>query len=219
MPLSSGDERNFVRRCGGVKTCDVSLRADAGCHEHAGGYELDGGHFVLLEMAATAEGCPDDREAQDRLLLDLLTSRPAVAVSDEGITLTTDRWRATFIEWQPSDPEVTLDGQAWLVVEFFDPTGEWSMAVDRPATLDIAAGTLTGPTGCGTVSVLASGDGILIPESDFVGWCAEATGPDLRYALDLERALVVGEMSAVIDGRVLVLTGPDGFGLTATPVE
>ena len=201
------------------------LGASLGCNQLGGRYRLDGDVLVVDELSSTEMGCDPPRHDQDRWFADLLTSRPALAVAGDDLTVTSGTTIITFRDREVADPDRELVGTTWEVDGFVDVDTAMSMAPPAtPGTLVLREdGWVTGSDGCNSIGYATGSEpeiGIrLAVEGDRIRFDGDPVsslqacegGEDYveRY-----RAVLRGTVTWSIEADRLTLVAPDGRGVT-----
>jgi heat shock protein HslJ len=194
---------------------DGTVGAHAGCNSMSGPATWDDGVLVVPAdgLAQTLIGCPDDLAAQDEWLVGLLTSRPAIALSDDGVLTVGDDSSGLTMQERADAALVgsdwVLDGLVTADAVSSVPTG----ARDPGLRLEEAEEgmRLAVRTGCnsgsGSVTVLADDD----PASGTLEVGPLAT---TRMACDEAATSVETHVLAVLDGTVTYAVEGDSLTLT-----
>jgi heat shock protein HslJ len=193
---------------------DGQLGAHAGCNSMSGAGRIESGALVVDELGMTEMGCPDGGNAQDAWIADLLTSRPALHLADDELTLTGDSITMVLLDREVADPDRPLAGTPWTVHTVFQGDSASSMMHPVPAVLTIepSTGSFLATTGCvggelhGTATVLGDRVSFLVTEEQpCVGG---SNGVD-----EAVRATLTGDLAYEIEAGSLRLLRPDGSGL------
>lgn len=198
---------------------DGTLDATAGCNSISAEIETDGNRLALTGMAMTEKFCPAVGD-QEQWLADFLTTGPAWHLDGDRLALDHDGTVLRLLDRRIADPDRPLTVTRWkLDIIETGPTGADDDAVTSAvpsvadAFLTIAPdGTLTGSTGCNTMSaqVQISGDHLIVGDVT----TTRKGCPD--EVATIERAVLATLQQTVgyrVNGAVLTLTGPAGTGL------
>lgn len=197
----------------------ITLRVDgeqvggtAACNGYGSTWTVDGAHVrVGADIGQSAMGCAPDVQAAESRYLGALP-RVETGVRDGGqLRLSGDGVDLTFVAQEPA-PVADLVGATW-VLESTLVRGVESAVAGEPATLLLADdGTLSGSTGCRTLTgeYDVSGD-----EVHFWSLGADGECPDELWAQDSHVVEVLGDgfqADVDVDGR-LVLSSVGQIGL------
>jgi heat shock protein HslJ len=129
---SSLDGRRFLADDVSIEFRDGTVSASAGCNLVSGAYRIEGGSLVVGDLAMTEMACPG-RDDRDTWLVGLLSSRPAVALDDDQLTLSTDSESVVLLDRHLVDPDRPLVGTRWELTTIVD--GEVASSV--PAGVEV----------------------------------------------------------------------------------
>jgi heat shock protein HslJ len=192
--------------------------ASAGCNSIGGPYQIDGGRFVATELSMTEMGCDQDRSAQDDWLGQLLTSRPAIRLAGDELTIEGTTTTIRLLDRKVADPDVALVGATWTVESIL--SGDTAASIPEGATATVvfqADGTLTLDTGCnqGGGRFATDGGGMTISELMLTKKACDGPGAALEAAVT--GVLRSGPITFRIEASVLTLeAGPNGLQLRAS---
>lgn len=190
------------------------LGASAGCNSIGGTYRIEGGTFVFEGGGMTEMGCDPDRHAQDDWLVELLGSRPSIALAGNDLTLTAGTTVVRLLDREVAQPDLGLTGPIWTVDSIITGDTVASAPNGAIATLQFFAdGRVDVSSGCNTGGGHYEVSGSVIQFSDLVTTdmaCADGRG-DLEAAV--MAVLNAGPLIAAIDAANLTLmAGPNGLG-------
>jgi heat shock protein HslJ len=195
------------------------LGVSPGCNSAGGAWSLDGDVLVVGDMAMTEMACePAALMDQDRWVVELLTSRPTLAVDEDTLTVTGGDVTITFTDREVADPDRPLEDTAWTLESIVTADSVSSVpAGTRTPTLAIAAGRLSVDTGCNTggadVTVTAidlTTAGIALTRMA----CADPAGQDVEAHIV---AVLEGTATYSIEADVLtVMRGDQGLQYRAS---
>lgn len=196
-------------------TITVSFRADGtigvagGCNSIGGPYTIDDGVLVADELASTMMACDDALMDQDDRLTELLTSRPAVAVDGDTLTIGDEPNQLVLAEQQPAE----LEGTVWSVTGVIDRDAVSS--VPDGATIVFADGEVRFDSGCNSGSGTATvGDGTI--EIGPLASTKMACAGDVATLETAITSVLGGTVSFEIDGNAMTITnGEAGLSLSA----
>ena len=192
---------------------DDGISASAGCNQFSGTGGIVDGRLVVEDLAGTEMGCDPALMEQEQLWAGLLVSQPEAQVGDRALTLVGDTGTVSMVALE-TIPDEPLEATRW----------ELDTIVMHDAASSVPAGT---------VSTLILSDGTLQVSIDD---CRDTEAPvdiaptSLTVAADafdpsecrdgaafVDRAVTAvfgaGEVPYVIEGDVLRLSGPFGWGL------
>lgn len=187
---------------------EVSGRA--ACNSYFGVAAFDGTTATFGEFGATAMGCEPEVMAAESAFLTALGMVEGFAVTTDDLTLSTPLGDLIFRRVEPV-PTADLVGTTWVLETLVEGDAASSVGGD-PATLLLSAdGTLTGSTGCRTLTGtwIDSGGVIVVPTLAAEGECPD----DLSSQDSLVTTVVGDEFRTVVDGNVLSLTSMGGDAL------
>jgi heat shock protein HslJ len=191
-----------------INGSEVSGRA--ACNSYFGTVTVNGSAVSFGEMGQTAMGCEPAVMAAETAFMTVLGLATSFEYAEDGLVLTSPEGDLVFHAVVPV-PTAELVGTTWLLETLIEGEAASSVA-GEPATLLLDAdGTLTGSTGCRTLTGrwLENGGVIIVPELSADGEC-----PDELWNQDSLVVTVVGdEFRAEVDGDKLTLTSMGGDGL------
>ena len=189
----------------------------AACNHYGGTVTVAGNDLTVHGVFQTEMACLDDRVMEsERRYLDAFRQVERYERDGDRLVLRGEDVELVFAE-VPPEPDAALVGTTWVLTSLIEgtgPDGAVSSVAGEP-TLEFGEdGTFLGETGCNRFGgdYRHDGDTLVTSEVD-----ASAAGcPDGMQAAQEEHILAVladAEVAAVIEGRSLRLTGPDGRGL------
>ena len=196
----------------------ADFTASAGCNTIGGQYRLEAGKLLVDQLATTAMGCPAALGAQDAWLSTLLTSRPAVALSGNDLTLDAGSSVLKLQDQTVADPDQPLVGTLWNLESIISGDAVSSIPDGARATILFKAdGTLSLFTGCnqGGATWSQSANGIEV--SDLVLTKKACAGPSAPLEAAMVAVLRSGAITTTIQGASLTLqAGSSGIQLRAS---
>lgn len=186
--------------------------ANAGCNSMSGEMRIEGATLVVENLGSTQMGCDPTHEEMDALVAELLTARPSVEVTTEGITLRSERVSATLVDRETAEPTRPLEATVWTLDTIID--GETASTVpdtSEPLTLTLADGTFTF-TLCNGISTPYALDGTTLRVEPFA-MTEMSCGEELDRLESFVVAMLSGPVEASTLGDSLKLSGADGKGL------
>ncbi len=195
------------------------LGANAGCNQLGGTWSIDGDALAVPDdMVMTEMACdPPALMDQDTWLASFLTSRPAVTLDGDTLTLTRGEVTIALLDREVADPDRPLEGTRWVVDGLVSADAVSSVPSDiRVPTMQFDGGQVSVDTGCNAGS------------GEYEATTAEITfGPlvTTRIGCDEPAASVEAHVVGVLHGTVtyeieagsLTLTNGDtGLVLRAT---
>jgi len=193
---------------------DKGLIAYAGCNTMQGPVQVEGDRFVVKDLATTAMACEPAAMAQDDWLRKFLTNRPVWRLTGDELVLTAGDTEIRFTDRETTEPDRKLFDTRWVVDTVLAGSAASSVPKGTEAHLTFGPdGTVTGHTGCNSLTGHYRVDGTKITFSELVS---------TRMACDDDRGRLEQEVLAVLDGAVeyrvegdrLTLTHPSGKGLS-----
>ena len=197
-----------------------NLTAMGGCNTLGGTWSLEGDVLVVPPMVRTMMACePSALMDQETWLDAVLTSKPAVAVDGDTLTITAQGATVTLVDKEVADPDRPLEGTTWTAESLISEQAVSSIPAGvRPPTLTLDAGSVAVDTGCNTGrgTYTVSGDAVTFgPIATTRMACVDPSGQQVETAV---LAVLTGTATAAIDGPVLTLmNGANGLQLRATP--
>lgn len=191
-----------------INGTEVSGRA--ACNSYFGTASVDGSAISFSELGQTAMGCEPEVMAAETAFLTVLGLVESFDYAEDGLVLSSPEGDLVFRQVVPV-PTAELVGTNWVLETLIEGETAANVGGD-PATLLLAAdGTLSGSTGCRTLtgSWLESGGVIIVPELSADGECPS----DLARQDGLVVTVVGDEFRATVDGDLLTLTSMGGDGL------
>lgn len=208
-----------------------TVGASLGCNSMGGTYRLEDGVLVVEDgLSMTEMGCDPERHAQDEWFAGVLTSRPALAVDGDTLTITSGDTVVTLQDREVAEPDRELVGTRWEIDGFLEGAGPdgtaMSMAVDEPGTLELQAdGLVVGSDGCNSFGYATGGGGQVTDglrhevDGDRITFTG-APVSELRACDELEEyverahAGLSGTVTWDIEADRLTLVAEDGRGVT-----
>lgn len=188
----------------------VEVSGRAACNSYFGTVQGDGTAISFGEMGWTEMGCEPDVMRAETTFLTMLGLVESFDYAEGGLVLVGPQGDLVFDKVEPI-PTAELIETTWVLETIVE--GETAASVGgEPATLLFAAdGTLTGSTGCRTLTGrwVDNGAVIAVPELSADGECSR----DLVRQDGLAVTVVGDEFRASIDGDRLTLTSMGGDGL------
>jgi heat shock protein HslJ len=199
------------------KSSRATLTFDAGeaggqsfCNHYFSSYTLDGDSIRFDGIGGTEMGCEPEIMAAESAYVAALGSVTRIARDGDELVLTGDDVELRFSAVPPV-PTSELVGTAWVLESLID--GETASSVmGSPATLRLDAdGTVSGSTGCRTLTGTWETRGGTVVFPDFA---ADGECPQHLFAQDDHVVAVLGDgfRADVVENR-LTLADPDGRGL------
>jgi heat shock protein HslJ len=127
----------------------ADLGASAGCNMIGGQYRVEDGRLIFTGTMMTEMACPDGRDQQDNWLIGILTSRPAIVLSGNELTIEAGRVTITLLDREIAEPDQELVGPSWIVVGIVAGDVVSSIPAGVFATIEFrASGEVAVDTGC-----------------------------------------------------------------------
>lgn len=187
-----------------------TMGAGAGCNSLSGRYAVSGGTLRWAgDVAMTEMGCDPDREAQDRWLVELLTSGAQAVLEGDNLVLRAGDVTVALVDEQAANPDRPLVGTAWSLDTLID--GETASSVPSEVSTPTLAFTDDGRvavfTGCNrgtaTVTVAADGTGATFGPLALTRMSCGDSASSVEAAV---AAVLDGEVGLAIDGASLTIT-------------
>jgi heat shock protein HslJ len=192
---------------------DGRIGAHAGCNSMGGHGRVEAGKLVVDDLAMTEMGCSGGLMEQEKWVADLLTSRPALRLSGDELTLAGETITLVLRDREIVDPDRPLVGTAWTVTTVYAGDSASNSIHPVPAVLTIEpSGRFTATTGCvggelrGTAAISDASLTITVSEQQ----------PCLGGSNEVDeavRATLTGTLTYEIEADQLRLLRPDGHGL------
>ena len=187
------------------------IQGRAACNLYGGTMQLDDDSVTIGPLDQTAMECEPDVMDAERAYLDLLTGAETIAVDDDELVLTGAEGELRFALLPPV-PEADLYDTTWTLETLIDGETSSSTSGDA-ATLTLGAdGTISGSTGCRTLTgaYVVQGDEIIVTSMSADGSCPS----DGMWRQDGHVVEVLGDgFRAEVDGDRLTLTSTGDLGL------
>lgn len=186
------------------------VSGNSACNSYFGTVVIDGATVSFDGLGGTAMGCAPAVMEAETIYMSALASAETFLSTGDRLTLS---GATTELVFEPVAPIPTADliGTHWILETLLEGETASSVGGD-PATLLLAAdGTLTGSTGCRTLTGrwLENGGVIVVPELSVDGDC-----PEDLFRQDSQVVTVIGDrFRAEIDEKLLTLTATGGDGL------
>jgi heat shock protein HslJ len=179
-----------------------NLGASGGCNQLGGTWSIDGDvlvvppNLIMTEMACE----PAALMEQDSWLASFLSSRPAVALDGDTLTLSSGDVTITLLDREVADPDRALVGTSWTVESLVTADAVSSVPAGvRVPTLEFDAGRVLVFAGCN------GGSGAY-----------EATGQDIVFGPIATTRMACNEASMEVEAHVLaVLDGTASYAIEA----
>lgn len=137
-----------------------TLGFSAGCNTASAAVRAAGDRLVAEDFVQTQMGCADELMDQDDRLVALFTSRPVIASSPDGFTLTAADGRTlVFVERSVVDPDRMVEGTRWLLDGVVDGATATSAEGFASVQLVIEGGVATVESPCSRGTAPARLDG------------------------------------------------------------
>ncbi len=192
------------------------IGASAGCNHLGFQANLEGDRIKPFDYSTTLIGCLYGRAEQDTWVYHLFWAGPSWSIAGDELTLRTERTEIRLTDKEVLDPDRTLTGQRWVVTTIVSTETVSSTVVDS-AYLEFATdGTITGKTGCATLTATSTVEGNTIMVGAIQRTERPCHGRYLELAEGLDQAVMLtltGTVTFTIDARTLKLSGPNGNGL------
>lgn len=209
-PVEAGSQITMT-----IKGTQIGLHA--GCNQMSGDGTWAGSKLTLEPLAMTEMACAEPLMAQDNWVAGLFEDPVAVALGDQGFTLTAG---ATVLEFEPlpePDPAALL-GTHWTLESITQAGGEDAIVSSVPqgviATLLLKDGRAVITTGCNQGSAQAQREGSILYFDGLTTTlrpCDATSGPVEAAVLSV---LGADGVTWAIAGDMLTLTAQNGAALT-----
>ena len=196
---------------------DGELAASAGCNTMGGAYRIEEGRLVVEGGGMTEMGCDDERHAQDDWLFGFLGSTPAIAQSDDKLTLTSGDVVIALQDREVAEPDLPLIGTTWTVDTILSGDAASSVPEDIVATLVFHEnGAVEIATGCspGDGTYEAADGSLRIRDIETIETDCEDAARQLESAVlpilgadEIDYAIDAGSLTLVAGDQGLVLRG------------
>lgn len=195
-----------------VSLTDDGVGGTAACNSYFGQVSATGDMLTVGELASTMMACVGDDVMQlETAFLTALPRVTAARIADGNLLLTGEGVEMTFVAQVPA-PDAELEGTRWVLDALIDTDTVSSTVAGSNATLTISEGSLSGSTGCNSMSGpveivdgrLAAG-GIATTKMA----CDEGRMSQEAHVL----AVLGANPSITIEGETLTLSADDGRGL------
>lgn len=180
------------------------------CNLYGTEVRTQGGSFSISEIEGTAIGCQPEILASEDAYLSALQSVDTFASDGETLTLSGHDASLRFTSLPPV-PEADVVGRVWTLEAMLDE-GESRPVRGDEATLELSAdGTLSGSTGCRTLTGtwVVRGDEILATTLSAHGGCSKDLADQDGHVVG-----VIGDgFTVAVEGDRLTLTHKGNLGL------
>ena len=99
---------------------DGRLGARAGCNSMSGTYRISNGRLDVGGLGQTEMGCAAELMANDATIASLLSSRPAIVLAGDTLTLTGPNTALRLVDLETVDPTSPLIGTTWVLDTLLD---------------------------------------------------------------------------------------------------
>ncbi|MGQ0845543.1 MAG: META domain-containing protein [Sporichthyaceae bacterium] len=206
---------------------DGRVLAQARCNSLQGQYRIEGGRFVVQDLAQTEMGCPgDNRQEEDQWLGAFLTASPTYVFDGTTLGLTSDAIDVVLKPREEVQPNATLIGTRWELTHLTDgpapgapadPNSTASASMP-PVPMEFTLTTLkvSGTSGCARFSGPAevTGENVRFGRIDVD---TSACGPDALA--QLPALMREGVLAAKVHLRTLTLTHSSGKGMQLSAAQ
>ncbi len=192
-----------------------SISISGSCNTAGGAYRVEDGVLITDALAMTEMACEEPRMAQDDLVVEFVGDRPAIALVDDTLTLTTETMVLTMLDREVADPDRPLVGTKWIATTIIDGDAASSLPEGVEVTLEFVDARVQGRFGCNSGGGDYSVDGSTLTVGSLM---------TTKMACDEPQATIESHVLSVLDGDVeftieaasLMLTnGTLGLGLSA----
>jgi heat shock protein HslJ len=186
----------------------------AACNSYSGTFELSGSNVEFSDMAITEMACfPEDVMRAETLYMQALAGVTEVAL-DGQLVLTGEDVELTFDRVEPI-PDADLTNTVWVLDGLIDNDAVSTPVLDSRATIEFFTdGSMLGETGCRGFSARYDLSGDQVTLEDGLITQDPACEADLeaqdRHILET----LADGFRVEIEGDRLIITGPEGLGLT-----
>jgi heat shock protein HslJ len=192
---------------------DDAITASAGCNLFSGSGGIADGRLVIEDLAGTEMACEPALMEQEQWWAALLSSQPQAQVGDRELTLIGSGGTVTMVALE-TIPDAPLEETAWQLDTVVMHGAASSVPEATASTLTVSGGALRVVIDdCRDTEVpvgVEPAQLVLAPDAFPVSECRDG-------AAFVDRAIAsvlgAGEVPYVIEGDVLRLTGPFGWGL------
>jgi heat shock protein HslJ len=192
---------------------DDAITASAGCNLFTGTGGIEAGRLVIEDLAGTERACEPGLMEQEQWWAALLASQPQAQVGDRELTLVGEAGTVAMVA-QETIADLPLEGTQW----------ELDTVVMHGAASSVPAGTVS------TLTIVDDTLRVVVDDCRATQAAVEIEPASLTVPADafdtsdcrdgaafVDRAVVAvfgaGEVPYVIEGDVLQLSGPFGWGL------
>jgi heat shock protein HslJ len=189
---------------------DGELGGTSFCNHYHGTYRLSGDDLRIDGLGGTEMGCTPDVMAAESAYTAALAAVDSASLED-GVLLLTGSDVSLRFSRVPPVPTSDLVGTRWVLESLVDGDSVSSTTGEPAALVLVAGGSLSGSTGCRTLSGrwALPDETLVLPELRAEGACTDdARRQDAHVLTVLE-----DEVRATVDGDRLTLTGTGSLGL------
>jgi len=210
----NGRDRTLAARAGIQFQADGRTSVATGCNSASGVARLRNGRLVADGFSITGMACtsPDVME-QETFVMSVIEGQPEVLLDGNVLVLRTDVAQIRFLDQKVADPDRPLEGTRWKVTGQFDP--KVASASAAPAgEIVLSSGHVRFTGACQD----AEGPATVAGTTVTVGALSQSPPrPCSQHQQQAEAnvlRLLTGTMKADVTAGNLMLTRPDGTGLT-----
>ena len=209
-----GRQRPLPAKAGIRFLPDGRVAVATGCNGASGTARLEEGRMVgdgfeITEMACVNPGVME----QETFVMSVVEGRPELLLDGDVLVLRTATAEIRFLDQKVADPDRPLEGTRWQVTGQFDPQVAGTTAATE-ARLVLSDGRLRFTGAC----LDAEGPATVTGTSVAVGALTTSTprpcSQPQQVAETEIRSLLSGSLQAKVTAASLLLTRPDGTGLT-----
>lgn len=188
----------------------LGVRMSGGCNTGSGDYDVQDDLLIVTSMAMTEMACETSLMDLDQHVIDLLTAKPKVTLTDEQLTLTTGATVLRLVDRRVDIPDRELQRTLWTVTTVLNgatATGGF----ETPATLrlDGARAELFGGCNRGSATAAISATAIEMGVFEMTKVACDQPEMILEFAV---LTVLQGSVTYRIAGNQLTVLGRE-FGL------
>lgn len=193
---------------------DGRLGARAGCNSMSGTYKISGGRLDVDGLGQTEMGCAAELMANDTAIASLLSSRPAVVLAGDTLTLTGSTSALRLVDLETVDPGSPLVGTTWVLDTLLDRDVASTIPQELrgKATLAFDTERVAWTSGCNSFGAGYQMDKGVLGLGETIATTKGCSEPE--KSLEERIATVLGASpKLVIVRHRLTITAPNGQGL------
>lgn len=196
---------------------DGTISASAGCNSMFGSYTIEDGILVVDAMGMTEMGCAPALMAQDQSVAAFLGSRPAITLSGDDLTLTSETTTIQLLDREVAEPDQPLVGTLWTLESIITADAVSSVPLGATATIQFNEdGTVEIQPGCNSAGGSYTVDGDTITLSNIVTTDMACMGARGELESAVMGVISAGSVTYSIDsGSLTIMAGDRGLQFSA----